>query len=440
MKNMIKAWRRCIYIGMLLFTLTPAILLAQGQKVVLTMKIDGAVTPAMLSFISRGIDNAQNRQAEALIIQLNTPGGDVDLTKRIIQQIIDADIPVVVYVYPSGGYAASAGTLITLAGHAAAMAPNTSIGAASPISANPQSGQAVELPETLKAKVENILVADIEGLASRRGEKALEWARQAITEARAATAEQALELGVVDFIAKNPNDLLNQLDGFTVTVHGQARTLHTAGLALEEITPNFSEEFLQTISNPNIAFLLLSLGTTALILELSAPGGYVAGVIGAIMLILAFYSLGTLPVNYAGLILIVLAFVLFIADIKAPTHGVLTISGIISFALGATILFNTPLFQVSMSLILGISLTLGAFFAFIVSKGIAIQYRRPATGMESLVGKTATARTALSPYGTVFLFGERWEAALQEGTAQPGDQVEVIGSEGMRLVVRKKAH
>jgi membrane-bound serine protease (ClpP class) len=397
------------------------------------MEVTGPVTPVMLSYIERGVSEAEARDAEVLVIMLNTPGGDVELTKQIIQTIVASEVPVAVYVAPRGAYAASAGTFITLAGHVAAMAPNTSIGAASPIS-----GQGEEIPETARNKLINILQADIEGLASRRGEKAVEWARQAVSEARAATAEEALDLGVIDFIATDLFDLLRQMDGFTVKVKDREVTLNTEDAPTEELPMSAVERILHTITNPNIAFILLTLGINGILFELSSPGGYIAGVVGAICLLFAFYALGVLDVNYTGLLFIALAFILFVVDIKAPTHGVLTVGGIVSFVLGSLILFNSPFYAISRSLIITVALATGVFFAFIVAKAVSIQRRQATTGLEGLVGAVGTARTDLSPTGTVFVKGEWWRAEVENGPIQAGEEVRVRSVEGSKLHVTRK--
>lgn len=426
--------RWIIYLMLIFAPLLSSVASAQTEGQVLVMEVTGPVTPVMLSYIERGINEAEDRTAEALVIMLNTPGGDVELTKRIIQAIVVSDVPVVVYVAPRGAFAASAGTFITLAGHVAAMAPNTSIGAASPIS-----GQGEEIPETLKSKIVNILQADIEGLAQRRGEKAVEWARQAVSEARAATAEEALELGVIDFIATDLSDLLRQMDGFSVMLHNQEVTLHTKDAPTEELPMTAIERFLHTLTNPNIAFILMTLGINGILFELSSPGGYAAGIVGVICLLLAFYALGFLDVNYTGLLFIALAFVLFVVDIKAPTHGVLTVGGIVSFVLGSLILFNSPFYAVSRNLVFSVSLATGGFFAFIVAKAVAIQRRPATTGAEGLVGALGTARTDLSPKGTVFLKGEWWEAEAEDGPVEAGERVRVKSVEGFRLRVKRES-
>ncbi len=424
--------RWIVYLTLILTSLLSPVANAQAGRQVLVMEATGPVTPVMLSYIERGISEAEARDAEALVIMLNTPGGDVDLTKRIIQAIVASNVPVVVYVAPRGAFAASAGTFITLAGHVAAMAPNTSIGAASPVS-----GQGEEIPETLRNKIVSILQADIEGLAQRRGERAVEWAREAVSEARAATAEEALELGVIDFIATDLSDLLRQMDGFRVTLYNREVTLHTKDAPTEELPMTAVERFLHTITNPNIAFILMTLGINGILFELSSPGGYLAGIVGVICLLLAFYALGVLDVNYTGLLFIALAFVLFVADIKAPTHGVLTVGGIVSFVLGSLILFNSPFYAVSRNLVASVSLVTGAFFAFIVAKAVAIQRRPATTGAEGLVGAIGVARTDLSPRGTVFLKGEWWEAEAEDGPIQAGEEVRVKSVEGFRLRVTR---
>jgi membrane-bound serine protease (ClpP class) len=426
--------RWIVYLVLILTSLLSSVANAQTEGQVLVMEVAGPVTPVMLSFIERGIDQAEESDAEALVIMLNTPGGDVDLTKKIIQAIVASDVPVVVYVAPRGAFAASAGTFITLAGHVAAMAPNTSIGAASPVS-----GQGEEISETLKNKIVNILQADIEGLAQRRGERAVEWAREAVSEARAATAEEALELGVIDFIATDLSDLLRQMDGFSVMLHNREVTLHTEGASTEELAMTPIEAFLHTITNPNIAFILMTLGINGILFELSSPGGYAAGVVGAICLLLAFYALGVLDVNYTGLLFIALAFLLFVVDIKAPTHGALTIGGIVSFVLGSLVLFNSPFYAVSRNLVIGVGLVTGAFFAFIVAKAVAIQRRPATTGAEGLIGALATARTDLSPSGTVFLKGEWWEAEADDAPIEAGEQVRVESVNGFRLRVKRES-
>ena len=407
---------------------------AQGQAAahVDVLEIEGAVTPIMISYIERGIRTAEEDGAEALVVLLNTPGGQTDLMNRVISAMLASDVPVVVYVYPRGAYAASAGTLITLAGHAAAMAPGTTIGAASPVGS-----QGEDLGETMEAKVKEDLKAQARGLAARRGDEAVAWAESAIEEARAATAEEALELGVIDLVAGSLDELLAGLDGLEVVVNDRQVALETAGAEVRELPMTFPEQFLHIITNPTVAFILLTVGLNALLFELSAPGGYVAGVVGAICLVLAFYALGVLPVNYAGLIFIILAFGLFIADVKAATGGVLTVGGVVSLVAGALLLFNSPLYRVSISAIVGVALVTGLFFAFAMTKAVQIRRRPSVTGTEGLIGQLGEARTALEPEGTVFVRGELWQAESLDGPIEKGERVQIAGVHGFRLQVRR---
>ena len=405
---------------------------AQTEGAVKLAKFKGPVTPILQAYIDQAITDAENTGAAALVIELDTPGGSVDITKEITQRMTASRVPVIVYVAPTGAHAGSAGTFITLAGHAAAMAPGSSIGAASPVGS-----EGVDLPDTLKKKATNILVADIKNLAARRGEKATAWAEKAVAEAAAATADEALALGVIDIIARDVPDLMQQLDGRTVTVAGEKITLDVQGAPVEEMPLGPIQGFLNTITNPALAAILLTIGLNAILFELSSPGGYAAGVIGLICLLLALYALGMLNANWAGLGFIVLAFVLFVLDIKAPTHGVLTFGGIAVFVFGSFLLFNTPDLEVPWPTIISLALTTAAFFAFAVAKAVAAQRRRPATGMESLIGKAAEVRQALTPDGMVFVDGELWRATSESGPVGAGETVAVAGQDGFRLRVRK---
>lgn len=406
---------------------------AQGGAV-LVLEIDGPVTPVMLSYIGRGVERAEETGAEAMVVLLDTPGGSVTLMEKVVKVIRSANVPVVVYIAPRGAMAASAGTVITLAAHVAAMAPETSIGAASPVGS-----QGEDLEETIEKKEKEILKAQARGLAKRRGETAVAWAEQAIDEAKAASADEALELGVIDFIADDLDDLLRQMDGFVVTVMSDEVTLHTADAPYEKLPLNALEELMHTLANPTIAVILMTVGVNALIYELSAPGGYVAGIIGVICLGLGLYALGVLSVDYTGLIFIALAFVLFVLDIKAPTHGILTAGGVASFVFGAVLLFQASAFAVPWGAIISMAALTGGFFAFVVAKAIRAQSWRVTTGSEALIGATAIARTDLAPTGTVFLKGEYWNAAADgPDTIQAGSPVEVMSREGFRLRVRAK--
>ncbi len=421
-----------VFVVLLAFLSITSSGMAQGTPHVDVLTFDGAISTATLDYFDRGIEIAEQDGASCVIIQLNTPGGDAGATLKIMQRFENAHLPVVVFIWPRGSLAASAGTYITLAAHVAAMAPKTTIGAAAPVS-----GQGQELPETLKEKLVNTLAGKARSFAQRRGEEATEWAEKAVRESLVATEQEALEKGIIDLVANDLDDLLIQLDGREVAVGDQKVTLHTRGASVTHIPLTFIEQLLAILINPNVAFILLTLGVNGLIFELSSPGGYVAGIVGSVCLLLALYAFQVLSVNYMGLALIALAFILFVLDIKAPTHGVLTAGGVVTFALGALILFNSPYYAISKSLVFSVALATGAFFAFVVTKALRAQKWHVTTGIEGLIGQVAEARTDLTPEGTVFLRGEHWKAILEEGTAQKGEKVRVVDAEGFRLRVRK---
>jgi membrane-bound serine protease (ClpP class) len=405
---------------------------AQDASHVDVLTVEGAITPIVASYIDRGIQTAQRDGSLCLIIELDTPGGSVDVTGQIVQAMRAASVPIVIYVQPEGARAASAGTFLTFAADVAVMAPSTRVGAAHPVD---MSGQ--EMSEAATAKSVNDAVALIKGLAASRGPDAIAWAERAVRESSSITEEEALELGVVDFVARDLTEVVAGLDGREVTVGDASVTLSTQGASVIRLPMNSIEAFLHTITNPNIAFLLMTLGLNAIIFELSQPGGYFAGVVGAICLVLALFSLGVLSVNWTGLIFVVLAFILLIADVKAPTHGILTALGVVSFILGSMILFSSPFAPVSRALVVTVGLTTGVFFAFVVAKVFGIHQRRPTTGLEGMIGQLAVARSDLAPTGTVFLKGELWQAVTSEGTIKRGEQVEVVAVEGFKLRVTR---
>ncbi len=405
---------------------------------IIVLTADGPITPAMASYLSRGIRIAEQEGAEALIFQLNTPGGSLDTMVAMEQAILASKVPVVVYVAPSGAMAASAGTIITLAAHASSMAPNTIIGAASPVG-----GQGENLASTEEQKTKNAMSETADTLTLRRGPTAQSMARDTVQNAAAFTEVKALQGGLIDFISTDLNQLRSQLDGFTVTVNQQPVTLHTANSSFEPVSISFIEELLLIVTDPNIVFLLITIGVQAIIIEISSPGGWVAGFIGLVCLALATYGLGILPVNYFGLLFIATAFVLFILDIKAPTHGGLTAAGVGSLIVGALVLFNTPVtprFQhVSVPLVLSVSVASGAIFFAIMMIAVRAQRTPIHTGQESMTGRFGTARTDLDPKGSVQVGGELWTAQLEQDDARlyAGTRVEVVKVEGLRLIVRK---
>jgi membrane-bound serine protease (ClpP class) len=319
-----------------------------------------------------------------------------------------------------------------LAAHVAAMSPGTTIGAASPVGSEGE-----DLEETIDTKIKEDLKAQVRALTERRGEEAMAWAESAIEEAKSANAQEALDLGVIDFVADDLDDLLAQMDGFEIGIKGREVTLQTADVAVQDVPMTFAEQFLHIITNPTIAYILLTLGINAILYELSSPGGYVAGIVGVICLLLGLYALGQLPVNYAGLFLIALAFVLFVVDLKAPTHGALTVGGIVSLVAGALILFNSPLYQVSIAAVVAVAVVTGLFFAFAIAKVVQAQKRPTVTGREGLTGQIAQARTPLEPQGTVFVKGELWEATAVDGPIEAGERVEILAVDGFHLQVKR---
>lgn len=425
-------------LGLTLFILQPIRAAAAGP-VALVLTIDGVIAPAAQEYLSRGIKTAEQRGAEVIILQLNTPGGSLDSTMKMIRDMRASTVPVVVYVTPRGAWAASAGAIITMAGHASAMTPETSIGAASPVG-----GEGEDLNETMEAKVKNQMKAAVAELVAHRSPEAQELAAAMIDEARAVSSTQALQIGLIDFIARDLADLLRQLDGVTVELADGERTLDLAGAVPQTLGMSLIEEILDILTNPNIVFLLLSIGVQAILIEISSPGGWVAGFIGLVCLALATFGLGVLPVNWFGLIFIVTAFALFILDIKTPTHGGLTAAGIGSFIVGALVLFNspgTPAFQqVSLPLVILVAVIIGLSFAIIIGFALLAQRARVRTGQEGLVGAVGVARTDLRPGGQVQAAGELWSAEVAEGSGRvrKGDRIEVVKVDGLRLKVRKK--
>ncbi len=396
------------------------------------IQINGAIGPATASYIGRAIEVAGDRKNACLLIELDTPGGLLESTKDIVQKFYASKVPVVVYVAPEGANAGSAGCFITLAADVAAMAPNTSIGAAHPVSLNPAGGD--EKPdEVMKQKLENFAASYIEAIAVKRGRN-VDWAKASVKESASITAEKALELNVIEIIAKDRPDLLKQLDGRVVN----DKALETAGAEVVAIPMVAREKVFQLLWRPEVMFLLMLMAMYGIIGELSNPGAILPGVVGAIALILVLYMSAILPINIAGLALIGLAIALFITDVFAPSHGVLTAGGIVSFFLGALMLFNRagPGFELSLSYILAGVVTTAAFFIFVVGAGLRAQFKPAQTGREAMVGKTVSALSRIDAQGgKVFIDGELWNAVSD--TAVEKDQpVEVVGLEGLTLKVK----
>ncbi len=408
---------------------------ATGEIDVLQAK--GAINPVVADYIKRGIEHAEDSKAIACIIQLDTPGGLDTSMRDIVKEIVSARVPVVVYVSPAGARAASAGVFITMAAHVAVMAPNTAIGAAHPVAIGGEGEQ--QMSETMTEKVVNDAAAYIRSIAESHGRN-IEWAEKAVREAVSATEQEALELKAIDMIAPDLDALVSQLDGRQVTMLGGAVvTLNTQGATINHIKMNAVEDFLYAISDPNIAYLLLSLAMLGIMVELSNPGLIFPGIIGAICLLMAFFSLGMLPVNYAGILLIVLAFGLFIAEVFTTSFGLLTAGGLTALILGSLILFKGgPLFQVNPWLIATISIIIGAFVAFVINKAIKAHRRQAFTGREELIGKAAVVKAALDPEGMVLFKGEHWTAVSEEGRVEPGEEVIINKVDSLKLYVTKK--
>lgn len=406
----------------------------QGAERVGIIEVKGAIGPATAGYIDRAIRVAGKEKYQCLIIQLDTPGGLLESTKEIVQSFYRSEVPVVVYVAPSGANAGSAGCFITLAADVAAMAPNTSIGAAHPVAIG--GGLGDQKPdEVMKQKLENFATSYIEAIAAKRNRN-VEWAKSAVKESASITSEKALELKVIEIIAKDVQDLLSQLDGRTVN----EKKLKTAGAEVIPIPMTAREKLFQVLWRPEVMFILMLIAIYGIIGELSNPGAIFPGVAGAIALILALYMAAVLPVNLAGLALLILGIALFIMDIFATTHGVLTVGGVISFVLGSIMLFDQAetAMRLSLSFIIPSAIITALFFAFVISKGIKAQFLPVKTGIEALSGKTAEAVTRIDNVsGKVFVDGEYWNAVSDE-VIEAGARVEVIGAQGLTLKVKPK--
>jgi membrane-bound serine protease (ClpP class) len=411
--------------------------LAQSAAHVNVATINGVIDPITAQYVDREIQHAEQDGAQCLVIQLDTPGGSDTAMRAIVQGILNSPVPVVVYVSPAGARAGSAGVFITLAADIAAMAPGTNIGAAHPVDITG------EITGTMNTKVTNDAAAYARALAERRGRNA-DWAEKAVRQSVSITANEAVSIGVVDLTADNLLDLLAKIDGETVSTASGERTLMTQDAAIVQVSMSLPQEFLHAIVDPNIAYLLFIVGIIGLVAEFFHPGAILPGVTGAICMILAFVAFGSLPVNWGGVALIVLAVVLFILDIKVAGY-VLSVGGAIAFILGSLMLFSpllpaspsAPTFVISRPLIVVTTLAITAFFVFALSAGIRAQRKRVISGMPALVGATGVATSDLDPQGTVQVRSELW-SALADGaeTIQKGERVTVVAVEGVKLRVR----
>lgn len=399
-------------------------------KPIALLPYSGVINPVASEYVTKGLDKAQEMGGQALVLQLDTPGGLDKSMRLMVKAMLASPIPVVVYVAPEGSRAASAGVFITLAAHVAAMAPGTNIGAAHPVALG--GGQ---VDKTMLEKVENDAAAYIRSLAERWGRNA-DWAEEAVRKSVSIGASEAVEKHVVDLMASSLDELLNKIDGKTVEAAGQPVTLKTAGAPVKSIPMTLKQRILSLLSDPNVAYLLMLLGFYGIFFELSSPGAVLPGIIGGIAIILAAYALQLLPVNWAGLALMALALVLFILEIKVPSYGALTIGGIIALTLGSLMLFESPapFLRVSIKIIIPAALATGGFFFFLVGKAVGAQRARVSTGLEGLIGLEGTVRDWTDGRGTVFVRGEIWKAVSAE-TLRVGQAVTVIGVDGLRLTV-----
>ncbi len=395
--------------------------------------IDGVINPVTMRLIELAIDRAQAQRSQALIIELDTPGGLERSMRGIVQRMLNAELPVIVYVAPTGARAASAGVFITIAAHVAAMAPATNIGAAHPVAL----GGGVD-KESMK-KIENDAAAFIRTVALERGRNA-EWAEKAVRQSVSITEREALQLKVIDLIADSVPQLLDKIDGRTVKTAKGVRTLATRGAPVKPIEIGFRDRVLNVITDPNVAYILMMLGTIGLLAELYNPGAIFPGVIGAISIILAFFAFQSLPINYAGLLLILLGLILLIAELKFISHGVLAIGGVVAMGLGSLMLFDAPeasgLRLSWWVIVTSVGATAGLFL-FVITAGVRAFARRPLLGASGLVGETAVARGPLAPEGQVAVHGEIWRAVIEGGSVEDGAVVRVVDVQGLTLRVVK---
>ena len=425
---------------------------AEGDHVDV-VPLNAAINPITANFVVHDLARAQSDGAAAAIIEMDTPGGLDTSMRQIIRAITSAGVPVVVYVSPTGARAGSAGVYITMASDVAAMAPSTNIGAAHPVGLGGSPAQSSPAPTSPRpsqpgqsdadieaTKVLNDSVAYIRGLAESHGRNA-DWAEQAVRESVSVTNTEAVRQHIVDLQANNMADLLAQLDGRTIKrPDGTTMTLHTANASVQRLPMTPFEEALSYVSDPTVAYLLMLVGVYGLIFELSTPGAILPGVLGGLALIMGLLSLGTLPVNYAGLALMLFSFLLFVADVKMPTHGVLTAGGVVSFLLGSLALFNTGSsgLAIAIPVIVGVTAATALFFGTIVRLGVRARRAPPATGPYELIGRMGEVRSDLNPQGRITVNGEWWKAQSDE-LIETGARVEVLGVKGLTLVVRKAA-
>jgi membrane-bound serine protease (ClpP class) len=433
-KKLFKALRLAFFIALLAGVLLSATVSASSQLIQI-LHVEGVIVPVVADYIDRGISKAEDENAAACIIELDTPGGLLESTETIVKRIMNADIPVVVYVSPKGAWAASAGTFITLSAHIAAMMPGTTIGAAHPVSAGGE-----QIPEEQMKKITEFSAKWMKTIAQERGRN-IDEAQLAVTESKSFTDVDALSSNLINLRANSLDSLISQINGWKVTLaNGREVTIDTTGYELTRQEMSFVERFLHAISNPNIAYILLSIGTIGIIAEIYHPGAFFPGITGAISLLLAFYALDVLDATLGGILLLLLSFGLFIGEALTATFGLFTAGGIVALVLGSLILFpgGGPLFQIDPWLIATVVILVAAFFAFVIQRVIRVHRRQAFSGKEELVGKTAVVKVALEPEGMVLFKGELWTAVSEKGRVKPGEEVIITRVDGLKLYVTKK--
>ncbi|UCF56857.1 MAG: nodulation protein NfeD [Deltaproteobacteria bacterium] len=425
-------------IGLFIYILTTIIFFAvafvgpspgvTGERDVMIIELEGPINPATATFLTRGLDKAEERGSVLVIIRLDTPGGLASSMRTMVKAILNSRVPVVVYVSPQGAGAASAGVMVTVSAHVAAMAPGTNIGAAHPVTAGGK-----DMEKTMTEKVVNDMASYGRGIAQQKGKNA-EWVEKAIRESVSITADEAVKKNVVDLVANDVDQLLKLLDGREITLREGKIILKTKDLTKKYYEPGARDRILKTISDPNIAYILMMIGLAGLYFELSHPGVIFPGVIGAISLILAFYSFQTLPVNYAGLLLIALAIIFFIAEIKVTSYGALSLGGLISLTLGSIMLFED--LKVSLKLMAPTVVLVGGFFVVVSTLAFRAYRSRPKSGMNGLIGEIGLVKESIDPEGLIFVHGEYWRATARE-RIEPDEKVEVEGADGLILKVKR---
>lgn len=418
----------CACVCMLVLSLP---LWARGGGEVMIIEMEGAINPGSAMYVTRGLEEARKSGAALAVIQLDTPGGLASSMRDMVKAIMNSSVPVAVYVGPRGAGAASAGVMVTVAGHIAAMAPGTNIGAAHPVTAG---GKDIE--KTMSEKVINDMASYARGIAEEKGRNG-EWVERAIRESVSITADEAVQEKVVDLIAKDIDELLELVDGREVTLTTGKLTLKTKDLKKVYFRPGFRDKVLRTISNPNIAYILMLIGMAGLYFEFSNPGAIFPGVLGAISLILAFYSFQTLPINYAGLLLIALAVIFFILETQVPSFGILSLGGLVSLTLGSIMLFEDV--GVSLKLMMPTIVLVGGFFIVVAGLAFRAHRAKPKGGADGIVGEIGVVQKSIDPEGLVFVHGEHWRARSRE-KIEEGEEVEIEGVEGLLLRVKKASN